>query len=71
MLPIRYNGWFHAFKLIASEEGIKGLYRGFLAYAVVVISNIDFLTFKNAFSTFLILHLAFYSDYAYDLKFEN
>lgn len=36
MLPVRYSGWWHATKLIFIEEGIKGLYRGFLAYAAVV-----------------------------------
>lgn len=32
MIPIRYSGVWHGFKLIAKEEGIKGLYRGFGAY---------------------------------------
>ena len=29
MIPIRYSGLFHALRLIPSEEGILGLYRGF------------------------------------------
>lgn len=32
MIPLRYAGWKHAFKLILQEEGIKGLYRGYLAF---------------------------------------
>ena len=29
MIPLRYNGIWHALRLIAQEEGIIGLYRGF------------------------------------------
>lgn len=36
MIPIRYSGVWHGFKLILGEEGIKGLYRGFLSYIVAV-----------------------------------
>jgi len=34
MIPLRYSGVWHAFKLIMKEEGVKGLYRGYLAYIV-------------------------------------
>jgi hypothetical protein len=37
MIPPRYTGAWHCFKLIFKEEGIRGLYRGFLAYIVAVI----------------------------------
>ena len=29
MIPLRYGGVIHCFKLMMNEEGIKGLYRGF------------------------------------------
>ena len=29
MIPLRYKGMWHAMRLIAQEEGIKGLYKGF------------------------------------------
>lgn len=46
MIPVRYSGVWHGFKLIAKEEGIKGLYRGFLSYIVAVKSNfINYLKF--------------------------
>jgi len=32
MLPIRYEGVWHALKLIAAEEGIRGLFRGYAAF---------------------------------------
>jgi len=38
MLPIRYGGCWHAFKLILKEEGFRGLYRGFLAFSAVTFS---------------------------------
>mmetsp|Transcript_17404 Transcript_17404/g.19829 ORF Transcript_17404/g.19829 Transcript_17404/m.19829 type:complete len:361 (+) Transcript_17404:33-1115(+) len=34
MLPLRYSGVSHALKLIIKEEGIKGIYRGYLCYAL-------------------------------------
>lgn len=37
MIPHRYEGTLHALKLITKEEGIRGLYRGFIAYAIAVI----------------------------------
>lgn len=47
MLEPRYKGAFDAFKTILKEEGVRGFYRGFLAFGVVVI---DFLLIKiNAF----------------------
>lgn len=36
MLPIRYEGVWHAVKLIAAEEGIRGLFRGFTAFLPAV-----------------------------------
>lgn len=36
MLPERYSGVFHAFKLIMYEEGIRGLYRGYVAFLPTV-----------------------------------
>ena len=41
MIPRRYEGWFHALKLIIKEEGVRGIYRGFMAYAVVVSCGCD------------------------------
>ena len=32
MIPIRYRGLGHALRLIGSEEGILGLYKGFGLY---------------------------------------
>lgn len=43
MIPVRYSGVWHGFKLIMKEEGVKGLYRGFLAYIVAVINFIKYL----------------------------
>lgn len=40
MIPARYLGAWHSFVLIAREEGVKGLYRGFIAYSVAVIIRI-------------------------------
>jgi Mitochondrial carrier protein len=36
MIPHRYNGMVHGLKLIAKEEGFRGLYRGFIAFNLVV-----------------------------------
>lgn len=33
MIPKRYKNIWHGLKLIANEEGVKGLYRGFVAYS--------------------------------------
>ena len=51
MIPLRYAGVWHALKLIFHEEGLKGLYRGFFAYLVVVI-----LTFLNFYLYLAWLH---------------
>ena len=40
MIPERYSGVTHALKLIINEEGIRGLYRGFLAFFVVVLLSL-------------------------------
>ena len=29
MIPLRYDGLWHALKLIFQEEGLKGLYKGY------------------------------------------
>lgn len=36
MIPLRYSGVLHGLKLIYLEEGIKGLYRGYLGMALFV-----------------------------------
>jgi len=36
MLPLRYMGIVHCLGLMWREEGVKGLYRGYLAYLVAV-----------------------------------
>lgn len=36
MLPIRYEGVWHAVKLITAEEGIRGLFRGYAAFLPAV-----------------------------------
>jgi Mitochondrial carrier protein len=36
MLPLRYLGVLHTLGLTYREEGLKGLYRGYLAYLVAV-----------------------------------
>ena len=46
MIPIRYEGVWHCFKLILKEEGIKGIYRGFFAYIVAVNKYQYFLNLK-------------------------
>jgi hypothetical protein len=32
MIPMRYNGPLHCFGLIEREEGIRGLYRGYIPF---------------------------------------
>lgn len=46
MIRPRYSGAMHAFNVIRKEEGLKGFYRGFGAYAVVngLITYISFRT---------------------------
>lgn len=41
MIPLRYGGVSHCFKLIANEEGLKGLYRGYAMH--FIITNFMFL----------------------------
>lgn len=36
MLPLRYAGVWHALKLITQEEGIRGIFRGYMAFSVSV-----------------------------------
>ena len=36
MLPLRYLGIVHCFGLMKREEGLRGLYRGYLAYLLAV-----------------------------------
>jgi hypothetical protein len=36
MLPLRYGGATHTLKLIFTEEGLKGLFRGYFAGTVAV-----------------------------------
>jgi len=55
MLPERYSGVWHGFKLIMYEEGIRGLYRGYFAFLPTV---------NYSFSLVLIM-LAFYSSIHY------
>eukprot|EP01015_Nassula_variabilis_P018588 TRINITY_DN3047_c0_g1_i23.p1 TRINITY_DN3047_c0_g1~~TRINITY_DN3047_c0_g1_i23.p1 ORF type:complete len:189 (-),score=17.79 TRINITY_DN3047_c0_g1_i23:26-592(-) len=59
MIPVRYSGVFHGFKLILSEEGVRGLYRGYLAFAVV-----------QSFSTLLMLTSTVNADMRYEAKFD-
>ena len=37
MLPLRYLGVIHGLGLTYREEGLKGLYRGYIAYVLAVI----------------------------------
>ncbi len=37
MIPIRYAGPLHCFNLTLQEEGIRGIYRGFTAFAIAVL----------------------------------
>jgi hypothetical protein len=36
MIPVRYAGLWHALKLIRSEEGVLGLYKGFGLYHITM-----------------------------------
>jgi len=47
MLPYKYTGFLNAFKTIAKEEGVKGLFRGFAAFTTV-----------QLFSTLLVLNIS-------------
>ena len=50
MIPLRYGGVWHCFKLILNEEGIKGIYRGFFAYILAV--NLLFFNIKLILNIF-------------------
>ena len=39
MLPLRYLGVLHTLGLTYREEGLKGLYRGYIAYVLAVSIN--------------------------------
>jgi hypothetical protein len=39
MLPLRYLGVLHTLGLTYREEGLKGLYRGYIAYVLAVSKN--------------------------------
>ena len=39
MIPLRYSGGFHCFKLILNEEGLLGIYKGYLAFIIQVFNT--------------------------------
>ena len=45
MIPIRYSGVHHAFKVIFFEEGIQGLYRGFGIYSLLILGRLSILKY--------------------------
>lgn len=53
MIPLRYAGVTHCFMLMANEEGLKGLFRGFPLH--FIISNVAF-----AIGTFTYLNFSKY-----------
>ncbi|EGR31220.1 mitochondrial carrier protein, putative [Ichthyophthirius multifiliis] len=55
MIPKRYGGTWHAIRLINQEEGLKGLYRGFIGYSIA-----------NLISTYSVLSLNKYVNSAID-----
>ena len=52
MLPLRYLGVLHTLGLTYREEGLKGLYRGYIAYVLAVSNNV-----VNSLQTSLIITL--------------
>ena len=54
MIPLRYRGPLHCINLMFQEEGIKGLYRGFMAYFIAVIKFIKN-KIQNSFINYLML----------------
>ena len=42
MIPKRYYNSFHAFGLIAKEEGIKGFYKGFSLFCLELLMVLQF-----------------------------
>ena len=43
MIPVRYSGLFHALKVIAYEEGPKGLWRAFPLHAAQTVIRLKLL----------------------------
>lgn len=40
MIPLRYNSIWHGVRLIFSEEGILGMYKGFGLYHVSILAKL-------------------------------
>lgn len=65
MIPLRYGGAFHAFKLILKEEGLKGLYRGFYA-GFLAVSNVT-----NNFQQTIIFNFSIFTVFAGERTYAN
>lgn len=60
MLPLRYLGLIHGLGLIFREEGVKGLYRGYVAY---LLSMSLVVTMVPVFAEMMMLKSAYYGNY--------
>lgn len=60
MLPLRYLGVLHTLGLTYREEGLKGLYRGYIAY---VLATSLIITLVPISAELLMLKTPFYGNY--------
>ena len=54
MIPLRYGGVWHCFKLMLKEEGVKGFYRGYplhfmVTNAIFTVGMITYINFSKYF----------------------
>lgn len=54
MIPTRYSGLFHAMRVMAYEEGIRGFYRGFGLHTVQTLLRIKLLEVFGKFSKYIV-----------------
>ena len=63
MLPLRYLGILHCFGLMWKEEGLKGLYRGYIAY---LLATLIYLTVVPMFAEVMMMKSKLYGNFEDD-----